>query len=251
MIWALSLLNALDKKKIDNYWFASGTPSVLLRSLKRDNFYLPNLDCIETMENNLSARESYMQNPITLMYEAGYLTIKDYDDETSIYTLGLPNDEVSTSFSEALLPIYSDMDKMKFNESFIQIRKAVLKGEPEKFMQHLQTFLEGNPYGLTELDKREIYFQNNIYLVFKALGFRPLVEQQTCRARMDLMLRTRRFIYVFELKTDGSVDKAMAQIDEKGYALPYADEGLKIIKIAANYSSSANNIKSWKIETFE
>lgn len=108
-----SLLNALDKRKIDNYWFASGTPSVLLRSLKRDNFYLPNLDCIETMENNLSARESYMLNPITLMYEAGYLTIKDYDDETSIFTLGLPNDEVSTSFSEALLPIYSDMDKRR------------------------------------------------------------------------------------------------------------------------------------------
>lgn len=242
-----SLLNALDKKKIDNYWFASGTPDALLRSFKQDNFRLPNLDCIETLGSNLSARESYMRNPITLMYEAGYLTIKDYDDDTAIYTLGLPNAEVSTSFSEALLPLYSGMDKMDFNDSFIQIRKAVLKGEPENFMRHLQTFLEGNPYGLSELKKREKYFQTNLYLIFKALGFRPQAEEQTCRARMDLMLRTRKFIYIFELKTNGSAEEAMNQIDAKGYASPYADEGLKIIKIAANYSSSANNIDSWEI----
>ncbi len=242
-----SLMNALDRCRIDNYWFASGTPTYLINALRRDNFFLPGLDCMETVESELSARESYMQNPVTLMYETGYLTIKEFDEDTELFTLGLPNKEVSVSFSEALLPIFSGMDRMAYNNSFVEIRKAVMKGEPEKFMKHLQTFLEGNPYGATELDKRERYFQNNIYLVFKALGFMPRVEEQTCRARMDLILRTRRFIYVFELKTDGNLAKAMEQIEEKGYALPYADEGLKIIKIAANYSSEKNNIDSWQI----
>lgn len=243
-----SLLNALDAKSIGNYWFESGTPGSFLKALKRDNFYLPNLDCIETMASSLSGRESYLKNPIALLYEAGYITIKEYDEETDSYILGLPNKEVATSFSEALMPIYSSLDLMDCRDSFVKMRKSVIKGEPEKFMKHLQTFLSGNPYGNTELAKRETYFKNNIFLVFKALGFMPRVEEETCSSRMDVMLRTRRFIYIFELKTDGDLEKAMRQIDEKGYALPYADEGRKIIKIAANYSSESNNIDSWLIE---
>lgn len=243
-----SLLNALQSRKIDNYWFESGTSASFLRSLKRDNFYLPDLECIETTRSGLSGRESYLRDPVALLYEAGYLTIKDYDDELMTYTLSLPNEEVSVSFSEALLPIYSGLDRMECRDSFNSMRKAVVKGDPESFMEHLKTFLEGNPYGLTELGKREKYFENNIYLVFKALGFMPRVEEQTCSARMDLMLRTRRFIYIFELKTDGSVEDAMRQIEEKGYARPYADEGRTIIKIAANYSSGTNNIDGWLIQ---
>lgn len=138
---------------------------------------------------------------------------------------------------------------MQFDASFTQMRKAVLKGEPEKFMEHLKTFLQGNPYSNSELKKRETYFKNNIFLIFKALGFMPRVEEEACHSQMDVILRTRRFIYIFELKTDGSADDAMRQIDEKGYALPYADEGRTIIKIAANYSSASNNIDSYKIET--
>lgn len=243
-----SLLNALQSKRIDNYWFESGTPASFLKALKRDNFYLPNLECIETTSSGLSGRESFLRNPVTLLYEAGYLTIKDYDDELRTYILSLPNEEVSTSFSEALLPIYSSLGNNDCIDSFNRIRRAVIKGEPEKFMQLLKTFLEGNPYGLTELAKREKYFENNIYLVFKALGFMPRAEEQTCSARMDLMLRTRRFIYIFELKTDGSVEEAMEQIEAKRYALPYAGEGKKIIKIAANYSSRTNNIEAWQIK---
>lgn len=243
-----SLLYALQTKNIDNYWFQSGTPTYLLKALKRDNFYLPNLDCIETLAGGLSTRESFLNNPVSLMYETGYLTIREYDEESMTYILSLPNKEVSQSFSEALIPIYSGYDEMKSNESFSKMHKAVVKGEAEEFMQHLKTFLAGNPYSNTELGKRETYFKNNIYLIFKALGFMPRVEEETCRSRMGVMLRTRRFIYIFELKTDGDADKAMKQIDDKEYALPYVDEGKTIIKIAANYSSKVNNIDSWEIK---
>ncbi len=245
-----SLLTALDAKAINNYWFNSGTSGSLLTMLKRDNFFLPNLDCTESIESDLSSKESYLQNPIALLYEAGYITIKHYDEELDSYILGLPNKEVAMSFSEALLPIYSDMEVMDCRDSFVKMRKAILKGEADNFMHRLRIFLHGNPYSNTELAKRESYFKNNIYLVFKALGFLPRNEEETCNSRMDVMLRTRRLIYIFELKTDGSSEQGMQQIDDKGYALPYADEGRKIIKISANYSSAINNIDSWGIKEF-
>lgn len=242
-----SLLLALKKQEISNYWFESGTPSYLILALQRDNFYLPDLDCMETVESSLSARESYMQNPVALLYEAGYVTIKGYDNETEVFTLGLPNREVSTSFAEALLPIYSGWDPEYSKHSFVQMRKAVYSGDAESFMRHLQTFLEGNPYSNSELAKREKYFKTNVFLVLKALGFRPHTEEETCMSRIDVMLRTRRFIYIFELKTDGDSRKAIDQIEARGYTLPYADEGRRLIRIGASYDSIRNNIGDWVI----
>lgn len=115
-------------------------------------------------------------------------------------------------------------------------------------MRHLQTFLAGNPYSNSELAKRETYFKTNLFLVLKALGFMPRAEEQTCSARMDVMLRTRRFIFIFELKTDGDLRKAMDQIEDRGYALPYADEDRRIIRVAASYDSARNNIGGWIVE---
>ncbi len=243
-----SLIRALKYRKISNYWFQSGTPSFLISILKWDDFYIPSLDCIETMENDLSAKESYMLNPVSLLYESGYVTIKGYEEEMQIYTLGLPNLEVAKSFTEALLPIYSGYDQEKTNEIFIKMRKYVINGEPLLFMEELKTFLHGNPYGLTELDKRERYFQSCLFLMLRALGFTPQAELQTCNGRMDMMMQTRRFIYIFELKTDGSPKEAIDQINEKGYHLPFISSGKQIFKIGANYSSTTNNIDSWLIE---
>lgn len=243
-----SLLNSLAVKKMVDYWFQSGTPQLLLTVLKREDFYLPQLDCIEMVASDLSARESYLLNPVSLLFETGYLTIKSYDDEMISYLLGLPNQEVAVSFSNALLPIYSGFSQLDCNNSIVSMRRAVIHGDPDKFLTHLRTFLQGNPYSNTELKKRETYFKNNIFLVLKTLGFRPRAEEQTCNSRMDLILRTRRFIYIFELKTDGNTAVASAQINERGYALPYLDEGRKIFKIAANYSSKDNNLDSWVIE---
>lgn len=243
-----SVLLALDNKRISTYWFQSGTPSYLIDVMRRDDFFLPSLDCIETLESNLTAKESYLQNPVALLFESGYVTIKGHDPEMETYILGLPNLEVAKSFTEALLPIYSGYDKDKTNDAFLKMRRYVIDGEPELFMEGMRTFLQGNPYGLTELGKREKYFQSCLYLMLRALGFEPMAELQTCNARMDMMMRTSRFIYIFELKTDGMPREAMSQINEKGYHLPFLHSGKQIIKIAASYSSSANNIDSWLID---
>lgn len=242
-----SLLSALKSKRVGDFWFRSGTPSYLIGILKRDEFFLPDLDCIETMESGLSVKESYQHDPVALLFETGYITIKSYDDEKKLYTLGLPNKEVAESFSKALIPIYSGHTDLECDNLLVKMRSAAVDGEADKFMDLLQTFFEGNPYGNTEMAKRESYFKNNIYIIFRALGFLPRAEEQTCSARMDVMLRTRRFIYIFELKTDGSVSKAMDQIDVKGYARPYAHSDKTVIRIAANYSTERNNIDSWEI----
>lgn len=242
-----SLLSTLKYKRISDFWFKTGTPSYLINMMRRDDFVLPDLDCIETMESGLSVKESYLNNPVALLFEAGYLTIKRYDDERKLYTLSLPNKEVAEGFSKALMPIYSDCTERECEDLIRKMRNAVVDGDAERFMEVLQTFLEGNPYGNTEMARRESYFKNNIYIIFRALGFLPRAEEQTCSARMDVMLRTRRFIYIFELRTDGSAGEAMAQIEDRGYARPYAHSDKTVIRISANYSSSRNNIDSWEI----
>lgn len=246
-----SLMKALRYLEIGDYWFSSGTPSYLWEVMKNDNFYLPKLDCMEALESELSSKESYAKNPIALLYESGYITIKGYDDESGIFILGLPNEEVAVSFSKALMPIYSGYSETEYNDLFVGMRKAVMTGRADDFMGMLQTFLSGNPYSNSELNKRETYFKNNIFLVFKALGFRPHAEYETCNARIDNMLETRRYVYIFELKVNKNAKVALDQINEKGYANPWMHSGKIIIKIGANYSTQTNNIDGWCIEQVE
>lgn len=243
-----SIIRALKSREFDNYWFKSGTPSFLINVLKRDDFYLPSLDCIEVFVQDLSGKESYLQNPIALLFESGYVTIKKYSRDKQSFLLGLPNIEVATSFTRATIPIYSGLGIEKTNSIFIKLRNSLIDGKPQIFMEDFKTFLHGNPYGLTELDKREKYFQSCLYLMLRALGFEPQAELQTCNARIDMILQTRRYIYIFELKTDGTPQDAIDQINEKGYYLPFISAGKQIIKIGANYSSTLNNIESWIIE---
>lgn len=242
-----SVLRALDTLEIDDYWFGSGTPSYLINALKREDFYLPDLECTETESSQLTAKESFINNPVSLMYETGYLTIKDYDTESRTYTLGIPNQEVAKGLAGALIPIYSYQNERETRSFISKMRKAILKGEPEVFMSLLQTFLSGNPYSNTEKRERETYFKNNIFLVYKILGFNVATEEQTCNARTDMVLKTRKFIYIFELKVDKTPEEAIKQIEDKGYANPYRHDGRQIILIGANYSTVTNNIDIWKI----
>ncbi len=243
-----SILRALKSKQIDNYWFQAGTPAFLIGVMKRDGFYMPSLDCLETAESTLTAKESYLHNPVSLLYASGFVTIKSYSKERKSYKLGLPNMEVATAFTHAIIPIYCGIRDDISDAIFLKVRNTIIDGKPELFMEELKSFLQGNPYGLTELDKREKYFQSCLYLMLRALGFQPYAELQTCNARMDMMIQTSRFIYIFELKTNGTAQEAMDQINEKGYHIPFLNSGKRIIKIAANYSSATNNLDSWLIE---
>lgn len=238
-----SLLNALQDSKVSDYWFQSGTPQYLLDIVQEEDFFMPDLECTDVSAHSLSSIESYVGNPVALMFESGYLTIKSYDKELDAFVLGLPNEEVAIAFSKALLPIYSGLRRTAIDNDLIKMRAAIIKGDPTMFIDRLKTFLSGNPYSNTELKERETYFKNNIYLVLKALGFHPYAELQTCSARMDLMLETRKYIYIFELKVNKDPETALDQIEEKKYAAPWKYSGKPVIKIGANYDSKTNNIE--------
>lgn len=244
-----SILQCLEEKRIGEFWFDTGTPSFLMKSLRKDDFELPRLDCIETQTSTLSSKESFLSNPVSLLYESGYLTIKAYDADIQTFMLGIPNIEVGKGLAGALLPLYSSYRASQVDSWVIKMQRAVSAGDADGFMVHVQDFMEGNPYGITELDKRETYFQNNMYLIFKILGFKPDEERQTCSARSDLVLETKRYIYIFELKVDKTPEEALRQIEEKRYARPYIHDGRTIIMIGANYSTSINNIDRWIFET--
>lgn len=241
-----SLLNALKNRTFGSYWFETGTPSFLVSLLQQNDYELNNLGQEEQAGDVLNSIDSVETNPIPLLYQSGYLTIKGYDDEFGNYKLGFPNDEVERGFIRYLLPFYSPKkDKSKsafFVESFV---RDVRKGDVDSFMQRLQTMFADNSY--TIQGDKELYFQNTMYVIFKMMGFFVDVERTTSMGRIDLVIKVNEYIYVIEIKLNGTADEALRQIEEKGYAEPYAMDDCKLFKIGVNFDSQIRGIKEWKI----
>ncbi len=240
-----SLLNTFNKRRFKDYWYETGTPTFLIRLLKQTNYDLRNLDEIRLSSRILGSMDSVMKNPIPTLYQSGYLTIKGYDEESERYLLGFPNDEVEKGFIMDMLPQYVSVDEQE-SEFFIDKFVADVKsGNPDMFMQRLQTFLADSSYMVA--GDKEIYFQNVISLIFRFMGFYTQVERTTSSGRMDIVIQTKDYIYVMELKLDGTADEALQQIEEKGYAAPFALDSRKLYKIGVNFSGETRGIESWKI----
>ena len=246
-----SLINALFKKEFGNYWFASGTPTFLLKKLKQNNF-----DAREFSTDELSATQLTLQdyrddnpNPIPLFYQTGYLTIKSYDAEYQEYHLGYPNDEVRYSFLDCLIPYFTQSTKDSSSLSVSQFCKDVKKGDVESVMTRFKSLFASLPYS-TKTDDTVIEqnFQNVIYIVFVLMGQFVGVEQHYSQGRVDCVVQTDNFIYLFEFKRDKSADEALAQIEEKNYAAPFASDNRKIFKIGVNFDSKEKNIVEWKVK---
>ncbi len=189
--------------------------------------------------------DSIMTDPIPALYQSGYLTIKEYDEEFGTYHLGFPNKEVENGFISNLLPQYISTDESTSTFFITNFVKDVRGGHPETFMQRLQTMLADSSYMVA--GDKEIYFQNVLNLVFRFMGFYTQVERTTSSGRIDVVIQTKDYIYVMELKLDGSADEALQQIEDKGYAAPFAMDSRKLYKIGVNFSSETRGIESWKI----
>ena len=246
-----SLINALFKKEFGNYWFASGTPTFLLKKLKQNNF-----DAREFSTDELSATQLTLQdyrddnpNPIPLFYQTGYLTIKSYDAEYQEYHLGYPNDEVRYSFLDCLIPYFTQSTKDSSSLCVSQFCKDVKKGDVESVMTRFKSLFASLPYSTkTDDSVIEQNFQNVIYIVFVLMGQFVGVEQHYSQGRVDCVVQTDNFIYLFEFKRDKSADEALAQIEEKNYAAPFASDNRKIFKIGVNFDSKEKNIVEWKVK---
>lgn len=240
-----SILNTLSKMEFSDYWFETGTPSFLVYLLKHSNYRLDRITEEQVSGDLLNSIDSMSRNPIPVIYQSGYLTIKGYDDRFGIYRLGFPNKEVETGFIKYLVPFYTPVEEEKTAFLITNFIMDIERGDPDSFMQRLQSMFADTDYKIA--GKMELYFQNAMYLVFKMMGFYADVERTTSNGRIDVVLQTKDYIYVMELKLDGTADEALRQIEEKGYALPFAKDARKLYKIGVNFSSETRGIEEWKI----
>lgn len=241
-----SLLSTFASGEMGSYWFATGTPTFLVRLLQHDNFPLPELTEGEVSGELLDSIDSMDKSPLPVVYQSGYLTIKGYDDRFQMFRLGFPNKEVEEGFIKFLIPYYTSVRKGE-SASFIgNFIRDLETGSPESFMERMSSMLSDTDYKI--VGDTELYFQNAFYIVSKMLGFYTEVERTTSNGRMDLVVQTRSYVYIIEFKMDQSPEAALRQIDDKGYAAPFASDSRRLYKIGVNFSRARRCIDGWKIE---
>lgn len=241
-----SLLNAFKRKEFGSYWFETGTPTYLVKLLKKHHYDLERMAHEETDAQVLNSIDSESTNPIPVIYQSGYLTIKGYDEEFGIYSLGFPNREVEEGFVRFLLPFYANTNKVEAPFEIQKFVREVREGDYDAFFRRLQSFFADTPYELVR--DLEVHFQNVLFIVFKLVGFYVKAEYHTSQGRIDLLLQTDKYIYVMEFKLNGTAEEALQQINDKQYALPFQTDARKLFKIGINFSTATRNIEKWIVE---
>ena len=240
-----SLLNALDQQEFKDYWYETGTPTFVVKALKRGQFNLEDLTLEGVPASALTGVNADDSDPIPVLYQSGYLTIQSYDERWERYSLKYPNKEVERGFMEGLARIYTP--SLSYNSPF-DVRKFVEdfeKGDTEGLMKRFEAFFADADYEI--VGDAELYFQNTMYVLCKLMGQYTQVERHTSNGRMDIVVQTDKYIYIMELKMDATADDALKQIEEKGYAKPFAADPRKLFKIGIGFSSETRRIKEWQI----
>lgn len=240
-----SLLNALDNCQLGNYWFQSGNPKFLAVRLKEDHVDLHALQKSVETGTNLQDIDLAMTNPLPILFQSGYLTIKGFDPRFDRYTLGYPNREVEECFLSYLVPYFMPQRGDSATFDVYNFVMDVEGGDVEAFMKRFQALFAGFPYD--QVGDCELHYHNVVYLTFVLMGFYVRTEYRTSDGRCDAVVMTDTHIYIFEFKYNRSAEEAIRQIDEKGYALPFAADPRQLIKIGVNFSSETRRIDDVKI----
>ena len=242
-----SLLNAMARGKLDYYWFTSGTPTYLINMMRK--FGVAYTDFAEGMDADASDFDAPTETMTTitpLLYQSGYITIKDYDKKYGSYTLGIPNREVRIGLTKALIPYYVTPNTLATNNTVRNMARALDKEDLDLALQHLQAFLGTIPYCANT--NHEGHYQQMLFVIFTLLSaYMVDVEVRTPRGRVDIVLRTDTHLYLFELKLGKSADAAMRQIDLKEYPKRFALCGLPIVKVSINFDMEKHNITDRKV----
>lgn len=241
-----SLLNTFQNKKIREYWFETGTPGFLVEVMRKTSFDVTTLENQTVDSTLMSNADAIFENPVPYLFQSGYLTITGYNDMFRLYQLGFPNQEVKNGFLNCLLKYYVPMSPDMSGTTLIyQLWHSITEGNPKSFMQILSSLFANTSYqiqGETEKD-----FQYAMYIISALLGEYVQVERTTSNGRIDLIIQTKEFVYLFELKVNADADVALKQIDEKGYARPFEGDSRKLFKIGVNFSTATRRIEDWKI----
>lgn len=242
-----SVLNAFDAQEFGDYWFQTGTPTYLVDLLKQSDYDLRLLvDGVEVTFSAFSEYRADAKNPLPMIYQSGYLTIKAYDKEVKLYTLGFPNDEVRYGFLNFLVPYYTHVTDDETGFHIAQFMRDLRAGDVDAFMEGLKVFFAGIPYELN--DNTERHYQAVFYVIFTLLGQFIETEVRSARGRADAVVKTKDAIFVFEFKLNGSAEEALRQIDERGYLIPFMLDGKRLVKVGVNFSKETRNIDEYIVE---
>ena len=240
-----SLMNALLWKECKGYWFESGTPTMLVEMLKRQHYTLSDFDeSIDT--TRLDSKDGSDDSIVPLLYQSGYLSILRSDEESQQTWLTFPNEEVRDGFFKFLLPYYTSVQKNRKNPAIDEFVADIREGNVEQFLQRLQSFFADFQYDAQTTP--ESHFRNVLYILCKLIGLKVDAEYQTSDGRIDLLLRTEKFVYVIECKIDSSARIALQQIKDKEYSLPWALDGREKILIGISFSTTTRRPDDWIIE---
>ena len=273
-----SLLNCFRDEELHDFWFATGTPTFLIQQMKHFNTDIMSLEKLEVPATAFDQPTENMKNALPLLYQSGYLTIKDYDRESEAYTLSIPNQEVRVGYVRGLLPIYTGLDDANVQMSFaFKFWKSLKNGDIEQAMREMQAYMAGIPYvegfkkKLSEVAAAEGFYEYTMYLIFSMLNVyvRTQVKvwssesRQACLngrvvtelgiakcagGRVDMVVWMPGKTYVFEMKVSGTAREALEQIDSKSYALPFKVEGREVVKIGVKFNKDTRTPEEWVVE---
>ena len=243
------ILNAFSSQMIQDYWFRSGTPTYLIRLLNHEKESMNNLTGRYYEPSQFVDYKADVEMPLPMIYQSGYLTIKDYDRDTNSFLLNFPNNEVKKGFVAMVANDYLKT-KNTANSWAIEVSRSLKVGDTEKFRKLLTSFLADIPYSMRRKEderERERYFHYTFYLLLRMISvYTVYTEKQQSEDRVDCIIETPRFIYIFEFKLDGTSEEALQQIEDKGYARPYEADSRPLYKIGVSFSSETGTIDGWK-----
>ena len=247
-----SLLNAFASQVIRDYWFHSGTPSYLVRLLSHTDENLDELTGRYYDPREFIDYKATVEKPLPMIYQSGYLTIKDYKPRRRTFLLDFPNNEVKNGFVSLVASDYFK-PRTESVDSWIQdLLDALEGGEVEQMRKLFTSFLSDIPYTMRRKEnerERERYFHYTFYLIFRLVSvYTVYSEKQQSEGRVDCIVETPDYVYIFEFKLDGTADEALQQIEEKGYARPYEADSRKLYKIGAVFSSQTGTISDWNVK---
>jgi hypothetical protein len=235
--------------KFETYWFSTGTPTFLIKLIENQKIDILGLEKSAFTLASMQKFNVDNMDALAVLYQSGYLTIADYDEEFNEYTLDYPNEEVRSAFANALLEEYIHVSAMDVNALAITLPRALVKGDIEKAMNTLPPFFASIPYDIQLKDEK--YYQTIIHLVFRMLGLYCRSEVRTAAGRIDTLIETKNYVYCFEFKLNGTAEDALRQIETKDYLLPWTGSGKGLFKIGVSFDYEKRNIGEWKAVSVE
>ena len=225
------------------FWYESGTPSFLVNLITKQKINILNLNNMKVGYESFSKYDIENMQAVPVLYQSGYLTIKDYDEDRLQFTLDYPNFEVRSSFANSLVKLYLKAPEERANALSVKLPDALLDGDVAGVIDALRQFLSSIPYDI--IKDTENYYETAVHLIFTMLGFNCRSEVRIASGRIDTLVETKNYVYCFEFKLNGSAEEALSQINEKEYLLPWKGSGKTLFKVGVAFDQEKRNIGSW------